>query len=44
MKLRALAAAETWGCSEVRTLHHPSKVAIIAAHRSLGFRDSDLAI
>ena len=44
MKLRALATARTWGCSEVRTLNHPSNASIIAANRSLGFRDADFVI
>jgi hypothetical protein len=41
MKLRALQAARSWGCSEVRTFHHPKNLAIIAANRSLGFREAD---
>ena len=41
MKLRALATARSWGCSEVRTVHHPGNAAIIAANRQLGFRDAD---
>ena len=28
-----------WGCSEVRTVHHPNNAAIIAANRALGFRE-----
>gem|GEM_PF-5778596 len=41
MKLLALHAARAWSCSEVRTFHHPKNVAIIAANRSLGFRDAN---
>jgi GNAT superfamily N-acetyltransferase len=41
MKRRALAAARTWGCVEVRTFHHPRNTAIIAGNRALGFRDAD---
>jgi GNAT superfamily N-acetyltransferase len=40
MKLRAL-QARSWGCSEVRTFHNPKNLAIIAANRSLGFREAD---
>lgn len=39
MKRRALAVAAGWGCSQVRTLHHPGNPAIIAANRALGFRE-----
>ena len=39
MKRRALVVAAGWGCSEVRTLHHPNNAAIIAANRALGFHD-----
>ena len=39
MKRRALAVAAAWGCSQVRTVHHPNNAAIIAANRALGFRD-----
>lgn len=41
MKLRALQAARSWGCSEVRTFHHPRNVGIITANRSLGFREAN---
>ena len=44
MKLEALVAAKSWGCSEVRTFHHPDNKAIIAANRALGFRDADFDV
>lgn len=37
MKRQALAVAAGWGCSTVRTLHHPQNAPIIAANRALGF-------
>lgn len=43
MKVRGLGAAKSWGCSEVRTFHHPSNAAVIAANRSLGFHNADFA-
>lgn len=44
MKLRALQAARSWGCTEVRTFHHPNNRAIIAANRSLGFREANFEV
>jgi GNAT superfamily N-acetyltransferase len=40
MKVRGLRAARSWGASTVRTVHHPSNHAIIAANRALGFEDA----
>lgn len=41
MKCQALVVAAGWGCSQVRTLHHPSNAAIIAANRALGFHHDE---
>jgi hypothetical protein len=37
----SLAGGQVLGCSEVRTFHNPKNLAIIAANRSLGFREAD---
>lgn len=42
MKCQALAVAVGWGCSRVRTLHHPNSAAIIAANRARGFHDDKI--
>ena len=39
MKARAFDAARGWGCTEIRTSHHPANVPAISANRALGFRE-----
>lgn len=41
MKTRAFAAARSWGCTEIRTAHHPTNRPAIAANEALGFRPAD---
>lgn len=41
MKLAAITAAQTWGATHLRTVHHPKNDAIITANRKLGFYDAD---
>jgi GNAT superfamily N-acetyltransferase len=38
MKTRAFDVARRWGCTEVRTHHHPENLPAISANRALGFR------
>ena len=38
MKARAFDAARGWGCTEVRTFHHPANLPAISANLALGFR------
>jgi GNAT superfamily N-acetyltransferase len=40
MKARAFAAARGWGCTQVRTFHHPANLPAISANLALGFRAS----
>ncbi len=37
LKLRAIDAAQAWGATRLRTVHHPNNDAIIAANPKLGF-------
>lgn len=41
LKLAAIEAAQGWGCTHLRTVHHPNNKAIIAVNRKLGFHDAD---